>query len=58
LPWIAISVRRLHDLGKNGWFVFLNLAPPIGTVILSILFWSEGEEGENEYGYDPKTEEN
>lgn len=54
IPGIAVSVRRLHDLGKSGVMLFLVLIPIIGAIWLFILFLKEGEEGENEYGPDPK----
>ena len=34
LPNISVSVRRLHDVGKSGYYYFLNLIPLIGTLIL------------------------
>ncbi|MBP5996707.1 MAG: DUF805 domain-containing protein [Azonexus sp.] len=44
LPGIAVSVRRLHDIDKSGWFLLLNFIPVIGWVIL--LYWAvqEGRE--------------
>lgn len=47
LPSIAVSVRRMHDVGKSGWFVLI----PIYNFILAV---SNGENGENKYGPDPK----
>jgi uncharacterized membrane protein YhaH (DUF805 family) len=51
IPSIAVAVRRMHDVGKSGWFVLI----PIYNFILAI---TEGNRGENEYGPDPKTVEN
>ena len=44
LPGIAVSVRRLHDIDKSGWFLLLNFIPVIGWIIL--LYWAvqEGRE--------------
>ena len=44
LPVVAVSVRRLHDIDKRGWFLLLNFIPVIGWVIL--LYWAvqEGRE--------------
>jgi len=50
LPYIAVGIRRMHDLGKSGWFILI----PIYNLIL---FATNGVEGENEYGADPKAEE-
>lgn len=54
LPSIAIVVRRLHDVGKSGWFVFIGLIPLIGSIWLLVLYCTEGDKGPNEYGPDPK----
>jgi uncharacterized membrane protein YhaH (DUF805 family) len=54
IPNLAVSVRRLHDIGKSGVMMFLAFLPIIGAIWLLILFVTEGEEGENEYGPDPK----
>lgn len=54
IPMIAISVRRLHDIGKSGWYYLLCLIPIVGTILLIIWFCQEGNIGRNEYGEDPK----
>ena len=55
IPSLAVSVRRLHDVGKSGWFYLLVLLPIIGWIWLLVLFATEGDNGTNEYGADPKT---
>jgi uncharacterized membrane protein YhaH (DUF805 family) len=47
LPSLAVGVRRMHDVGKSGWFLLI----PIYNFILAL---TEGEKGENQYGADPK----
>ncbi|GAB3692267.1 DUF805 domain-containing protein [Spirosoma flavus] len=47
LPSLAVSVRRMHDLGKSGWFALI----PFYNLILAC---REGEKGINQYGSDPK----
>lgn len=47
VPNIAVAVRRMHDVGKSGWFILV----PIYNLILSL---TEGDRGPNEYGPDPK----
>jgi uncharacterized membrane protein YhaH (DUF805 family) len=54
IPGIAVAVRRLHDVGKSGWWYFIVLIPIIGAIWLLILFFTEGEKGKNQYGADPK----
>ena len=56
LPGLAVGVRRLHDVGKSGWFYFIILVPIIGAIWLLVLFATEGQHGENQYGSDPKNE--
>ena len=54
LPGLALLVRRMHDVGKSGWFVLLSLIPLIGTVWLLALCITEGNPGDNKYGPSPK----
>lgn len=54
VPGLAVSVRRLHDVGKSGWFIFVALIPIVGGIWLIVLFATEGQRGDNEYGPDPK----
>lgn len=54
LPGLAVTVRRLHDLEKSGWYVLVNWIPLIGTIWFFILMCSEGTRGANKYGADPK----
>lgn len=56
LPGLAVAVRRLHDVGKSGWFFFIILIPIIGAIWLLVLFCTDGEQGTNKYGPDPKNE--
>jgi len=54
IPSLAVAVRRLHDVGKSGWFYFIVLIPLVGAIWLLVLFCTEGEPGENAWGPDPK----
>lgn len=56
IPGLAVAVRRLHDVGKSGWFYFIALIPIIGAIWLLVLFFTEGNQGENQYGPDPKAD--
>ena len=55
LPSLAIEIRRLHDIGKSGWWIFIALIPLVGSIWLLVLLATEGQPGENQYGPDPKT---
>jgi uncharacterized membrane protein YhaH (DUF805 family) len=54
VPGIAVGVRRLHDTGKSGWWWLIALIPLIGTIWIIILFATNGDQGSNQYGADPK----
>ncbi len=54
LPGLAVTVRRLHDVGKSGWFYFIVLIPLVGAIWLLVLLFTEGEQAENQYGANPK----
>jgi uncharacterized membrane protein YhaH (DUF805 family) len=50
LPGIAVAVRRMHDVGKSGWYALI----PIYNLVLAC---QDGTPGENRYGSDPKRPE-
>ncbi len=54
VPNIAVAVRRLHDVGKSGWFLLFAFIPLFGWVYLLYLYVQPGMDGPNEYGPDPK----
>jgi len=54
IPGLAVIVRRLHDVGKSGWFYFIALIPLIGAIWLLVLLCTEGDAGDNKYGTNPK----
>jgi uncharacterized membrane protein YhaH (DUF805 family) len=53
LPGLALSVRRLHDTGRKGSFIFIALLPFLGAIWLLILFILKGDDEENDYGEKP-----
>jgi len=53
IPSICVSIRRLHDIDKSGWFVFISVIPFIGWVILAIMLIGKGTEGKNRFGNYP-----
>ena len=54
IPGCSVAVRRLHDVGKSGWFLLISLIPLIGVIWLIILMCTEGNKTENTYGPSPK----
>ena len=56
VPSLAMTVRRLHDIGKSGWFLLLELIPYVGGLILFVFSVLDSQPGENQYGPNPKGE--
>ncbi|MBC7866529.1 MAG: DUF805 domain-containing protein [Gloeobacteraceae cyanobacterium ES-bin-316] len=54
VPTLAVSVRRLHDINRSGWFYFIGLIPLIGSIIILVWFFTDGNRFTNNYGADPK----
>jgi uncharacterized membrane protein YhaH (DUF805 family)/DNA-directed RNA polymerase subunit RPC12/RpoP len=57
IPGLAVSIRRLHDIGKSGWWFFLIFIPCVGPLILLFFMIKDSEDGENQYGTNPKLED-
>ncbi|MDR3444004.1 MULTISPECIES: DUF805 domain-containing protein [Dyella] len=53
LPSLAVTVRRLHDIGKSGWFVLISLIPIVSLYLIYLLA-QDSQPGTNEYGANPK----
>lgn len=56
IPGLAVSVRRLHDVGKSGKMILLSFIPIVGAIWLLVLLVTDSNPGENEYGPNPKEE--
>jgi len=56
IPGLAVSVRRLHDIGKSGWYYLIILIPLAGPIWFLVLVATDSDPGENEYGKNPKQE--
>jgi uncharacterized membrane protein YhaH (DUF805 family) len=57
IPTLAVTVRRLHDTGRTGWWILIGLIPVIGGIVLLIFMLLDSESGANQYGPNPKAEE-
>lgn len=53
IPSISVSVRRLHDTGRSGWWYLLSLVP-IVSLVLIVFFVLDGESETNRFGANPK----
>lgn len=54
LPALAVLFRRLHDIGKSGWWILISLVPLIGWIWLLVLELRDSDYGPNRYGPNPK----
>ncbi|MEU5219990.1 DUF805 domain-containing protein [Streptomyces sp. NPDC020807] len=54
LPTLGVTVRRLHDTGRSGWWYLISLVPFVGFIVLLVLTVLEGDSHVNAYGPDPK----
>jgi uncharacterized membrane protein YhaH (DUF805 family) len=54
IPGLAVSVRRLHDTGRSGWFILVAFIPFVGGIILLVFTCMDSQPGPNLYGPNPK----
>ena len=54
VPSIAVGVRRLHDIGKSGWWILIGFIPLVGWIILLVWACRDSQPGANAYGPNPK----
>ncbi|MDE0589910.1 DUF805 domain-containing protein [Halocynthiibacter sp. C4] len=50
LPNIAVAARRLHDIGRSGWWLLIAFIPLIGVLVLIYFYVQPSDQGSNEYG--------
>jgi len=55
VPSLAVSVRRLHDTGRSGFWLLLAFVPLIGGLVLLVFEALDSQPGDNQYGPNPKT---
>ena len=49
-PTLAVGVRRLHDVGRSGWWLLIGLIPLVGAIVLIVFCASPSQPGPNQYG--------
>ncbi len=54
IPTFAVTVRRLHDTSRTGWWLLIAFLPLIGAIVLLVFMFLDSTSGTNEYGPDPK----
>jgi len=54
LPGLGVGIRRLHDTGRSGWWLFISLIPIIGEIWLIVILAQDSQPGLNQYGPNPK----
>jgi uncharacterized membrane protein YhaH (DUF805 family) len=54
IPFLTVTVRRLHDIDRSGWWILIYLIPLIGPVVLFVFTLFDGTPGDNRYGPNPK----
>ncbi len=54
VPFFSVYVRRLHDIGRSGWWILLHLIPVIGPITLLVFTVLDSQPGDNAYGPNPK----
>lgn len=53
IPSIAVSIRRMHDTGRSGWWLLIGFIPLIGFLVILYFFVQRGTVGPNDWGADP-----
>ena len=54
IPSVAVAVRRLHDTDHSAWWLLMNFLPLVGGIVFIVILAMEGDQGYNQYGYNPK----
>ena len=54
LPNVAVTIRRLHDTNRSGWWALISGVPAVGGIILLVLMCLEGDLVDNRFGQNPK----
>ena len=54
IPTLAVSVRRLHDSGRSGWWLLFGMVPAVGPIVLLVFMGKDSKPEQNQYGVNPK----
>lgn len=53
IPYISVFVRRMHDIGRSGWWFWIGLIPFVGAIVLLVFLVTGSDRGDNQYGPEP-----
>jgi uncharacterized membrane protein YhaH (DUF805 family) len=53
LPTLGVTIRRLHDTSRSGWWILVGFIPIIGALLLLVFYIQPSHLGDNEYGPSP-----
>ena len=56
LPSIGVTIRRLHDTSRSGWWILIGFVPLVGGIVLLVFMCLDSTPGANAYGPNPKGE--
>jgi len=54
IPSIAVTIRRLHDTDRSGWWILVGLVPILGSIALLVFYVQDSKPGANAWGPNPK----
>lgn len=54
VPGLAVSMRRLHDTGRSGWWFLISFVPLVGFIVMLVYMTQDSDPGPNAYGPSPK----
>ncbi|EGY34311.1 putative ABC transporter [Aggregatibacter actinomycetemcomitans serotype e str. SC1083] len=54
IPYIAVTVRRLHDTDRSGWWILISFIPLVGSIVLLVFMCFDSQPGTNRFGDNPK----
>ena len=54
LPGLGVTVRRLHDTNRSGWWVLIAILPIVGAIVLLVFMCLDSTSGDNKFGPNPK----
>jgi uncharacterized membrane protein YhaH (DUF805 family) len=56
IPLLAVSVRRLHDINRSGWWFLVFFIPLANLILFLVVISEDSQPSENRYGPNPKTD--